>query len=146
MGCCLKRLETSPFHWRWFCRCAINRLGHAFPQTRYIFTNGALIPTICLAWSFADAMLSSGNFFLLHVIRARAEHFQEKIWIFLSFVHVHRFQKRLQQVPAQKLKLFSEKIGKAVCVFSFMRESRTFEKLSEFPEHPIDFDDFLQQR
>ena len=81
MGCCLKRLETSPFHWRWFCRCAINRLGHAFPQTRYIFTNGAPIPTICLAWSFADAMLSSGNF-------------GETFSCFMSFAHAQSTSKR----------------------------------------------------
>ena len=62
MVCFLKCLETSPFRWKQFCRCAINRLGHAFPQTRNIFTNGTLILKIYLACSFADAMFSSGNF------------------------------------------------------------------------------------
>ena len=62
MGCFLKCLETSPFHWRRFCRCVINRLGHAFPQTRNIFTNGTLIPKIYTACSFADAMFSLWNF------------------------------------------------------------------------------------
>ena len=38
----LKRLETSPFHRRWFSRCAINRLNHAFHCTRNNYTNGAL--------------------------------------------------------------------------------------------------------
>ena len=36
MGCFLKCLETSPFCWRWFCRCAINRLGHAF-NTKHFY-------------------------------------------------------------------------------------------------------------
>ena len=37
MVCFLKHLETSPFSWRQFCRCAIKRLGHAFPWTRKHF-------------------------------------------------------------------------------------------------------------
>ena len=87
----LKHLETSSFHWRWFCRCMINRLSHTFPRTQNIFTNGALIPKIYSACSFADAMFSLGNFgetssFL--VFRACAEHFREQICIFLSFTRV----------------------------------------------------------
>ena len=39
MGCFLKRLEKSTFPWRRLCRCAIDRLGHAFPRTLNIFTN-----------------------------------------------------------------------------------------------------------
>ena len=58
----LKHLETSPFHWRWFCGCVINRLGHAFPRTWNIFTNGTLILKIYSAYNFADVMFSSGNF------------------------------------------------------------------------------------
>ena len=61
--CFLKHLEMSPFHWRRFCKFAINRLCHDFPWTRNFFTNGALIPKIYSTWSFADVMLSSGNFF-----------------------------------------------------------------------------------
>ena len=49
----LKRLETSPFRREWFCRCAINRLSHAFRHTRNVFTNGALIP-IHSAYSFVE--------------------------------------------------------------------------------------------
>ena len=75
MGCILKRLETSPFCWRWFCRCAIIRLCHAFPWTWNIFTNGALIPTIYLACSFVDAMLCLRNF-------------GETFFCSLSFAHV----------------------------------------------------------
>ena len=74
MGCFLKCLEMCPFSWRRFCRCAINRLGHAFPQTQNIFTNGTLIPKIYSACSFADAMFSSGNF-------------QESFFYFMSFAH-----------------------------------------------------------
>ena len=96
MGCFLKCLETSPFCGRWFCRCAINRLGHAFPWTRNIFTNGALVPKIYSACSFMDVMFSSGNFretfFLLHVFRACAEHFWEQICIFLFFAHAQHVQ------------------------------------------------------
>ena len=86
----LKRLETSPFHWR----------RHAFPPTWNNFANGALIPKIYSACNFTDALYSLGNFgetfFLLHVLRAGAEHFQEQISIFLSFAHAQRFQKWLR--------------------------------------------------
>ena len=76
MVCFLKRLETSPFCWSRFCRCVINRLGHAFPRTRNIFTNGAMILKIYLACSFTDAMFSSGNF-------------GETSFCFVSFPHAH---------------------------------------------------------
>ena len=49
----LKHLETSPFHWRWFCKCAINRFCHAFRHAGNIFKNGALIPSY-LACSFVE--------------------------------------------------------------------------------------------
>ena len=86
MVCFLKHLEMSPFRWRRFCRCTINRLGHAFPRTWNIFTNGALILKIYWACSFADAMFSSGNFrklFLLCVFCAHTEHSREQICIYL---------------------------------------------------------------
>ena len=88
----LKRLKTSPFCWRWFCSCTINRLRHAFHCTRNISTNGALIP-IYWACSFTDAL---DKLILLCVFHARAEHFQEQICIFLSFAHVQRVKKWLQ--------------------------------------------------
>ena len=98
------------------------------------------------ACSFMDATFSSGNFFLLCFFRACAGHFQKQICILMSFVHVHHVQKWLRYVPAQKLQLLSGKIGKAVfVVFSWMKESRTFERLSIVPKRPIDFDDFLEQ-
>ena len=52
----------SHLHWSPFCRCAINRLSHAFPCTQNVFTNGDQILKIYLACSFADAMFSLGNF------------------------------------------------------------------------------------
>ena len=54
----LKRLETSPFHWRCFCTCTINRLGHAFCRIRDVFTNGALI-LIYSARSIAETSSAS---------------------------------------------------------------------------------------
>ena len=48
----------------------------------------------------------------------------------------------------QKLQLLSGKIRKTVfvvLVFKSMRESRTFEKLAVFLEHPTDFDNFPEQ-
>ena len=99
----LKRLETSPFRWRPFCRCPINRPCHAFPRAQNIFTNGTLIPKIYTACSFVDEMFSSVKLFWLRVFRAHTEHFWEQISIFLSFAHVQRVQKWLWQVPAQKL-------------------------------------------
>ena len=41
--CFFKCLETSHFRWRWFCRCTINRLRHAFPCTWKVFTRGGMI-------------------------------------------------------------------------------------------------------
>ena len=64
----LKCLETYPFRWRWFCRCAINRLGHAFCRTQNIFTKGTLIP-IYSACSFAE---TSGKLLLLCVFHTHA--------------------------------------------------------------------------
>ena len=45
-----------------FCRCVINRRGHAFPRTQNIFTNGALIPKSYSALSSVALMFSLGNF------------------------------------------------------------------------------------
>ena len=61
-GYFLNCLETSSFRWRQFCRCVINKLGHAFSQTQNVFTNGALILKISSVCSFTDTMFSSGNF------------------------------------------------------------------------------------
>ena len=47
-----------PSRWRWYCRCAINRLSHAFPSTQNTFSNGALISKMYSSCSFMDAMLS----------------------------------------------------------------------------------------
>ena len=77
MVCFFKRLETCPFHWRRFCRYVISRLGNAFPRIQNIFTNGTLISKIYSAYSFADAMYSSGNigetFFFCFVSFAHAQ-------------------------------------------------------------------------
>ena len=59
--CFLKHLEMSPFHWRQFCRCTINRLSHTFPYIQNIFKNGALIPKIYSACSFMAPMFPLGN-------------------------------------------------------------------------------------
>ena len=72
--CFIKCLETFPFRWKQFCRCAINRLSHAFPNTWNIFTNSTLIYLAC---SFADAMFFSGNFretSSASFLRTHAEH------------------------------------------------------------------------
>ena len=151
MGCFLKCLEMSPFCWRWFCRCMINRLGRAFPQTQNIFdkwhpdSDDLFSLQLCRCNVLFRKLRR--NFLLLRVFRARAEHFQKQICIFLSFAHAHRIKKWLWKVRAQKLQLLSEKIKKAVFVFvfSWMRESRTLEWLSVYLECPIDFDDIREQ-
>ena len=66
----------SPFHWRQFCRCMINRPSHAFPWTQNVFTNCSLILTIYSSCSFMDAMFSTGNF-------------GETFSCFMSFTHAH---------------------------------------------------------
>ena len=101
MVCFLKRLEMSPFHERWFCKCMINRLCHAFPRTQNILTNDAPIPKIYSASSFVDAMFSSGNFGelccvrVLCALRAHEEHFQQQN-TFPSFMHAQCIQKWLR--------------------------------------------------
>ena len=47
---------------RWCGMCAISRLTHAFPFTQNVFANGALVPKLHSACSFADVMFSLGNF------------------------------------------------------------------------------------
>ena len=125
MGCFLKHLEMSPFHWRGFRKCTINRLNHTFPQTQNVFTYGALIPSINLfSLQLHGCNLLFGklrrNLYLLHAFCAHAKHFQEQICVFPSSVHVQHIQKWLQQVPAQKLQLLSGKIRKAMfCMLLF---------------------------
>ena len=98
MVCFLKCLEKSPFYWRWFCRCEINRPSHVFPHTQNLFTNGTLVLKIYLACSFMDVKFSLGNFgelLLLCIFCVCVEHSQELICIFLFFTHAHRIQKWL---------------------------------------------------
>ena len=136
MVCFLKRLETSPCRWRWFCRRTINRLCHAFPRTQNIFTNGALIPKTYSTCSFADAMFSSGNFretLVLHrVFRARAEHFQEQICIFLSFAHAQCVQSGFSKFRHKTLATLGE---------NQKGEWQNLELLRGYPY----FDDFPEQ-
>ena len=81
MVCFLKRLETSPFRKRWFCRCVIDRLGHTFHRTENIFTNGALI----LIFSACSFMETSEKLLLFHVFCASAEHFHKEVCIISVF-------------------------------------------------------------
>ena len=82
MVCFLKRLETSPFRKRWFCRCAINKLCHAFRCTQNVFTNGTLIPIYLSACSFME---TSEKLLLFHVFCASAEHFHKEVCIISVF-------------------------------------------------------------
>ena len=152
MGCFLKHLEMSPFFWRWFCRCAINRLSHAFPWTWNIFTNAALIPKICwLAASWVQCSLpktSEKLFFLLHVFHVCMSTSKSKSAYFclshictMSKSGFGKFQHKSFGYSLEK----SERLCLFVVVFSWMRKSRTFERLSIFLECPIDFDDFPEQ-
>ena len=63
---------------------------------------------------------------------------------FLSFAQAQRVRKWLWLVLAQTLQLLSWKIKKAF-FFSWMTESRTFERLSILLERAIDFHDFQEQ-
>ena len=84
----LKRLETSPFRWGWFCMYAIKRLGHAFCHTQNVFTKDTLTPTYS-ACSFAETLQQ----LLLHVFRAQAEHFRELICIVFCLSRMHNTSK-----------------------------------------------------
>ena len=137
--CFLKHLEMSPFHWRWFFMCATNRLGHAFPWTRNLFTNSALIPKIYLACSFADATFPSGNF-------------RETFFCFMSFAHAQSTSEsksayfRLSRMCTAsqsgfgkfRYKSFSYPLEKSerpsfCVVVSWTREFVNFERLSVIP-------------
>ena len=148
----LRHLETSPFHWRQFCRCVINRLGHAFPRTRNIFTNGALIPKIYSACSFEDAMFSSGNFgetSLCFVSFAHVQSTSKSKSAYFYLLPLHNASKSGFGKSWHKSFSYSQTKSEMLCLFgvvvSWMTESGTFERLSVFPERPIDFDDFPEQ-
>ena len=151
MGCSLKRLETSPFCWRQFRRSVINRLSHAFPRTRNVFTNGALILTICSTCSFADEMISLGNFgetfFASCILRTCKALLRANLHI--SVFHACTLRQNVASVCTStkaSAPLLKNRKG-CVCLLLFFheRESRTLERLSIFLECPIDFDDFQEQ-
>ena len=135
-----KRLEPSPFPWRWFYRCAINRLGHAFHCTQNIFTNGALIP-IYSAWNFGGTSSAS------RLSRTRTA-LQRVHLHYSSFVHVQHVPK-LTSVSSDTITLATlgkNQKGRVCCSYSLqMTKSGTFEMLSLFPERAIDFHDFQEQ-
>ena len=81
MGCFLKCLEMSPFRWRGFRKCTINRLNHTFIQTGNVFTNSALIPSINLF----RLQLHSCKFYL--------GNFEETFICFMPFVHTQSTSK-----------------------------------------------------
>ena len=152
MVCFLKCLETSPFCGRWFCRCAINRLGHAFPWTRNIFTNGTLILKIYSACSFADTMFSSGNFGEIFSCFMSFAHMQstsksKSAYFYLS--HIWNMSKmgfgKFQHKSFSSTWKKSERPCLFVVVVSWMTEYGTFEQLPLFPECSIDFDDLPEQ-
>ena len=140
----LKSLETSPFRWRWFCRCAINRLGHAFPNTQNVFTNGALIP-IYSACNFVETL---EKLLLLHVFHARAEHFWEYICIISAFCACTMCQKVTSvssSTNASATLVKNWKGSVCCCCFSWMAESGTFERLSIFLERAVDFQEQIRK-
>ena len=139
----LECLETSPFRWRWFCRCKINRHGYAFRRTRNVFTNGAQFRSIWLAalWK------SWRNFFCFLSFMHEHSTSKSKSALFLSFMHAQRIQKvtSLSSSTSALATLGKTWKGSVSCCFSCMAETGTFEKLSIFPEHLIDFENFLEQ-
>ena len=148
--CFLKRLETSPFRWRRFCRCAINRLGHAVNTKHFYEWRSDFKDLFGLQLCGCDVLLGKlwRNFLLLHVFRARAEHFQSKsAYFYLS----NRQNASKSGFGKFRHKSFSYSQGRSerLCLFvvvvSRMTESGTFERLPVFLESPIDFDDFLEQ-
>ena len=90
------------------------------------------------------------NFSLLHVFCACTGHFKEQICIFLTIALVLYVQKWLPlsagtKASATLWKNWKDCLFWDLFLFSWMRESGTFERLSLFPERPIDFDDFPEQ-
>ena len=116
-----------------FCKCSINRLGHAFPWTRNIFTDGAPIPKIYSACSFTDAMFSSENFFFFFWARlSRMRRALPRANLHISIFHTrtkHPKVARLSSSTKASATLGEDQKGR-VCLFSV------------FPERPTDFDDF----
>ena len=99
--------NISFFGWRWFCRCMINRLSHAFPQTNVFTMTPWFWKTIWLAAlrMLCSLRLTSEKLLLLHVVHACAEHFWQQICIFPSFVQMQRIQKWLPKFRYERLQL-----------------------------------------
>ena len=143
MGGFLKRVETSSFCWRRFCRCVINRLSHALPRTWNVFTYDTLIHDLFI-------LKLRGCNVLFRKLR-------KNFFCFVSFAHMQSTSKRKSTYFCLSSKRTASKSGFGKFRHKsfgyslekldspWMRESRTFERLSGFPEHPIDFDDFLEQ-
>ena len=136
----LKCLETSPFRWRWFCRCAINRLGHAFYCTQNVFTNGVLIP-IYSACSFVETSEKLLLLCLSCMYRAIL-----RVNLYYFCLSRMRNASKVTLVSSGKTLCLGKNLKRSVCCcFSWMTESGTFERISVFPERAIDFHDFQQQ-
>ena len=143
--------ENVSFLLEMVLRCAINRLGHAFPQTRNVFTNSALIPKIYLACSFADAMFSLGNFretFFASCLSCTCRALpgaKLHISVFCACALCPKLASVRSGTKASAT-LWKNRKGQ-VCLmyfFSWIRESGTFERVSTFLERPIDFQEQIQ--
>ena len=89
------------------------------------------------------------NIFWLSVFRVSAEHFREQICIYAYLSQMRNASQSGFSKFQQKSFNYSWEKPERLCLFvvvvSWMTESRTFERKSVFPEHPIDFDDFPEQ-
>ena len=122
MVCFLKCLEASLFRWKQFCRCMINRLGHDFPQTQNIFTNGTLILKIYSACSFADTMFSSGNFgeiFSCFMSFAHMQSTSKSKYAYFYLSHTHKASKSGSVKFQHKSFSYSRGRSERPCLFVF---------------------------
>ena len=114
------------------------------------FTNCALILKIYSACSFMDVMFSSRNFWETSAscFSCTCTALLKANLIVSVFCTCATCSKWLQQDSVQKFWLLSGKIGKTILLLLllFFQECtiQNFERLSMFPEHPINFHDFQE--
>ena len=144
MVCFLERLETSPYHWRRFCRCTINRCSHAFAHTQSVFTTGALIPKIYSTCSFVEVTLSSGNFFcFLSFTHAQSTSESKSEYFCLS--HIHMSKSGFSKFWYKSFCSSQENLERLRLFIVFRNDKiQNFERLSVFPKRPTDFHDFQE--
>ena len=132
----LEHLETSPFCCRWFCRCAINRLRHAFCRTPNVFYKwhpDSDLFGLQLHRNFAEALC-----FMSFTHTQSTSESKSALFVF----HTCATRPKMTSVSPgtnPSVTLWKNRKSSVCYCFSWITESGTFEALPIFPEYAIDF-------